>query len=174
MVAFLLVVLDDVGKPEIVKVPKAAEECEEKTALPVKEDGENNNKIDNNSSSSTTVSSNVTVSTSLAPSAKTDSSLVHFSSESTVKPDATNLEKKQSMTAKPDFRGTLQNGSGQKLESIIDRLCSDRSVTSVADNTEEPLLCRVDASTQTFPDFVKVCIHFFKTYKYILHILILL
>ena len=58
-------------------------------------------------------------------------------------------------SANSDSRSSMTNGSGQKLESIIGRLCSDKKATSF-ENDDEPVLCKADACTQTSPDFVKV------------------
>ena len=64
---------------------------------------------------------------------------------------------KKTQSSKLEQRATIQNGSGQKLESIIGRLSScDKAAPTVVDNDEEALICKADASTQTFPDFVKV------------------
>ena len=58
--------------------------------------------------------------------------------------------------SRADQRTSIQNGSGQKLESIIGRLSSDRVVAALVENDQDTLICKADASTQTFPDFVKV------------------
>eukprot|EP00112_Aurelia_sp_Birch-Aquarium-sp1_P027037 Seg999.4 transcript_id=Seg999.4/GoldUCD/mRNA.D3Y31 product="hypothetical protein" protein_id=Seg999.4/GoldUCD/D3Y31 len=65
-------------------------------------------------------------------------------------------EKPSSIQSKVEHKTSLQNGSGQKLESIIGRLASDKTVNALVDNDEEPVLCKADATTQTFPDFVKM------------------
>ena len=66
------------------------------------------------------------------------------------------LNDKKSQVAKTEQKISIQNGSGQKLESIIGRLSSDKVITAVVDSDEDALICKADASTQTFPDFVKV------------------
>ena len=72
---------------------------------------------------------------------------------------AITAEKPSSIQSKVEHKTSLQNGSGQKLESIVGRLASDRSVNALVDNDEEPVLCKADAATQTFPDFVKVGVY---------------
>lgn len=72
------------------------------------------------------------------------------------------IDKKTQHPSKAEQRTPMQNGSGQKLESIIGRLSSDKVVTALIENDEDALICKADASTQTFPDFVKVinfCFH---------------
>ena len=66
------------------------------------------------------------------------------------------IDKKTQNPSKAEQRTPIQNGSGQKLESIIGRLSSDKVVSALIENDEDALICKADASTQTFPDFVKV------------------
>ena len=88
------------------------------------------------------------------------SSITISSGNTTMTSQATiTAEKPSSIQSKIEHKTSLQNGSGQKLESIIGRLASDRSVNALLDNDEEPVLCKADAATQTFPDFVKVSVY---------------
>ena len=68
------------------------------------------------------------------------------------------INDKKSCTSKTDQKTPVQNGSGQKLESIIGRLSSDKGATA-NDKDDDTMICRADASTQTFPDFIKVIIY---------------
>lgn len=80
----------------------------------------------------------------------------NISSSAFGRSDPLSKNEKKIQLQRAEQKAAMQNGCGQKLESIIGRLSYDKTSTTVIDNDEEALICKADAATQTFPDFVKV------------------